>query len=164
MAADYKKALKYFIDDKVSIYKEPQRKNTPKGDPIGFSLNKYKASLHMLRGISQKKISEEIGISYGLLRKWNTEEDFKKLLIEHFNEFNRYYVLWKQRQSRHPSILKIRRDIENNMDVLFSREWNMRKRLNDNFISLAIELLQKQTLTDEDKKLAIRYLYEAIAK
>jgi hypothetical protein len=61
---------------------------TPRGSPIGFSREKYTATLLMLaehRG--QKQIAEFLEIGYGLLRKWKTEPEFKKEVEQHVKEF-----------------------------------------------------------------------------
>lgn len=92
--------LQKFINEKIDNYVEPERKGTPKGDPIGFSKVKYEASLAMLYNYSQKWIAENLGVSYGLLRKWNTEENFKKLIENHMAEFARLY------HNRFSSVLK----------------------------------------------------------
>lgn len=80
--------LEKFIREKLDNYVEPQREGTPKGEPIGLSLVKYKASLLLMASRKQKEIAEEVGVSYGLLRKWKTEQDFIKIVDEHVNEFS----------------------------------------------------------------------------
>ncbi len=79
--------LDAFISSKLASYVEPTKKGTPKGEPVGFSLVKYKATLYPLRNEDVKAQSEALGISYGLLRKWRTEEAFQKLLSQHEQEF-----------------------------------------------------------------------------
>jgi hypothetical protein len=82
-----KSLLSKFIKEKIDNYEEPQRKNTPRGDPIGYSRTKYLASLMLLRNYKQKEIATLLEISHGLLRKWNTEEDFKVLVENTCKEF-----------------------------------------------------------------------------
>src|SRR5262249_18262949 len=92
------KLLPKFIDDKLSTYVEPTKKGTPKGEPVGFSLTKYRATLYALRErvlestedlIAQAK---ELKVSYGLLRKWRSEQDFKHLVSRHEKEFTDYVL------------------------------------------------------------------------
>lgn len=80
--------LSRFINDRVKHYIEPSRQGTPRGETIGFSDVKYLATLSCgLIQEKQKEIAEELKISHGLLRKWNTEEPFKKLMERHCREF-----------------------------------------------------------------------------
>jgi len=79
--------LQSFINNEIAEYREPQRQGTPKGEPIGFLNDKYKASLYMLKGIGQKNIAEQLGKSHELLRKWNSEDEFKKKVEEHRYKF-----------------------------------------------------------------------------
>jgi hypothetical protein len=68
-----------FIKEKIRDYREPTRKGTPKGEPIGFSKKKYALALI---GISNAplKISATLSlVDYQVLRKWNTEKDFQAL-------------------------------------------------------------------------------------
>jgi hypothetical protein len=82
-----------FMAGKLNAYVEPAKKGTPKGDPVGFSLAKYKATLFALRErvlpdtadlVTQAK---ELGVSYGVLRKWRSEQKFKELVSQHEREF-----------------------------------------------------------------------------
>lgn len=82
-----------FIKNKIENYVEPERKGTPKGELIGFSLVKYKATLFMLTNKKVKEIVKILGISEGLLRKWKTEQSFKDLENEHINDFINYYTI-----------------------------------------------------------------------
>ena len=67
-----------FIEKKVNDYLEPLRKGTPRGEPIGLSGPKYAATLICLYRLPLRKIAEKVRVSYGLLRKWRTEEGFQK--------------------------------------------------------------------------------------
>lgn len=76
---DERSLITPYINFKQNNYEEPERKGTPKGDKIGFSITKFKASMLVgLMDLSLKRISKECDVSYGLLRKWNSEPDFKK--------------------------------------------------------------------------------------
>ena len=87
-----KTLLESFFDEKLSGYKEPQRRGTPKGDPIGFSRNKYKASLLLLTNEKQEVLAKQSGVSHAMLRKWNTEDEFKKTIDNHCDEFSERYI------------------------------------------------------------------------
>jgi hypothetical protein len=87
-----------FMAKKVKTYVEPLKKGTPRGDPIGFSLVKYRATLYALRErvlpgkrdfVTQAK---ELGISYGVIRKWWSEQKFRDMVDQHEKEFLRYVV------------------------------------------------------------------------
>jgi len=87
--ADFKKTfLKNFINDKILKYVEPQRRGTPKGNPIGLSKVKYNAAaLCSLTKTSVKEIANQLDVSYGLLRKWRTEDKFYEVVDELEREF-----------------------------------------------------------------------------
>lgn len=77
-----------FIKNKLKSYNEPMRKGTPKGEKIGFTQKKYQASLFTsLTNFPLTELAKLFGISYGLLRKWKTEDDFKKVSDHHCAEF-----------------------------------------------------------------------------
>lgn len=84
--------LTQFIVEKSFNYKEPQRKGTPKGDPIGFSKKKYFVSLIMLTNHKQKDIAKMAQVSFGLLRKWRTEKQFKEMILNHCADFIPVFV------------------------------------------------------------------------
>jgi hypothetical protein len=91
------KLLRKFIDSKLVAYVEPTKEGTPKGEPVGFSLTKYQATLFTLReslldNEDLKAQAKELGISYGLLRKWRSEEKFKDLVSQHEKEFITYLL------------------------------------------------------------------------
>jgi hypothetical protein len=84
--------LTKFIDSKLKEYVEPTRMGTPKGEAVGFSLTKYQATLFTLReslldNEDLKAQARRLGISYGLLRKWRSEQSFKALVSQHEKEF-----------------------------------------------------------------------------
>lgn len=79
-----------FIQERVDSYPEPQRLGTRKGDPIGLSKIKYAAALHGLTYKKPKEIAEEVGVSYGLLRKWGTEKEFVSVLQQHLDMYAQY--------------------------------------------------------------------------
>jgi hypothetical protein len=84
--------LPNFIHSKLQHYLEPTKKGTPKGEAVGFSLTKYQATLFALRdnvldAEDLKAQAEELGISYGVLRKWRSEQKFKDQVAKHEEEF-----------------------------------------------------------------------------
>jgi hypothetical protein len=86
-----------FMDNKLKEYVEPTRMGTPKGEPVGFSLTKYQATLFALReslldNEDLKAQARKLGISYGLLRKWRSEQSFKDLVSQHEKEFITYLL------------------------------------------------------------------------
>lgn len=90
--------LRSYMKEKVDHYAEPARKGTPKGEPIGLSRAKYEASLLCLYDLKArhdeglKAVAKTLKISYGLLRKWRTEEAFKKAIEEHIEEFSSLFL------------------------------------------------------------------------
>jgi hypothetical protein len=77
-----------YMQDRISEHGDPVRVGTARGEKIGLSQKKFIASLLVaLLNYSLKKITEEYGesvsFSYGLLRKWKTEDDFKDAIIQH---------------------------------------------------------------------------------
>ena len=84
--------LETFIESKARGYSEPSRKGRPRGEALGFSSKKYLASLHLLTAEKQISIAMEQGLSYGLLRKWKTEEPFKALVTKHRRDFAAAFI------------------------------------------------------------------------
>lgn len=78
-------------------YCEPQRQGTPRGEKIGFTTKKYLASLLVgLTNFKLKKLAGDLdkkyGLSYGLIKKWRTEKDFKKACEDHAEEFADFLI------------------------------------------------------------------------
>jgi hypothetical protein len=102
-----------YIDQQVKGYEEPTRLGTPRGDKIGFPLNKYILCLiagltnYSLRAIGDE-YGKNLGVSYGLLRKWNSEPDFKALKHEAQKEFA--YKVYKFVRSELEEYLKENHD------------------------------------------------------
>ena len=82
-----KTLLRQFIKEKGRNYVVPSREGTPRGEPIGFSSDKYFASLYGLTNAKQKEIVQNLETSHGVLRKWHTEKPFKELIDRHCREF-----------------------------------------------------------------------------
>jgi hypothetical protein len=84
--------LENFIEQKARAYAEPSRKEASRGQRIGFSKKKHLATLSMLTADKQITMAMELGISYGLLRKWNTEGPFRAMVGKHCREFADTFV------------------------------------------------------------------------
>lgn len=84
--------LESFIEQKKNAYETPSRRGGSKGEPIGFSRKKYLATLSMLTSDKQITVAMELGVSYGLLRKWNTEGPFREKVKRHCREFAESFV------------------------------------------------------------------------
>ncbi len=76
-----------FLQEKVRLYVAPTRAGTPRGQSIGFSKEKYLATLFTMTSFNVKRLAKKLRISYGVLRKWRTEPDFKKTVTNHYKEF-----------------------------------------------------------------------------
>lgn len=76
-----------FIHTETSQYIEPVREGTAKGDPIGLSSIKYKSTLLFLTNLKGKEIAEAVGVSYGLLRVWRTEDLYLTAIERHTRTF-----------------------------------------------------------------------------
>jgi hypothetical protein len=87
-----------FMNSRLAEYVEPTKKGTPKGEAVGFSRTKYKATLYTFRERvldntqDMKAQAKELGISYGLLRKWRSDQNFKALVSQHEKEFITYVL------------------------------------------------------------------------
>jgi hypothetical protein len=81
-----------FLREKEKNYREPTRRGTPRGEAIGLSLKKYRATLYSLTSIDLIAMSKKLGVSYGLLRKWRTEPGFKKQIEELIQEFAPLFI------------------------------------------------------------------------
>jgi hypothetical protein len=81
---------KLWAKKRLKEYKEPERRGTAKGDPIGFSKKKYHAALLMTlypQIFGLKDIAREVKASYGMLRLWRTEDQFKKAVENGCRDF-----------------------------------------------------------------------------
>ena len=70
-------------------FEDPKRAGTSRGEKIGMGRNKIVAAglLSLHPKLSLQEISKIAGVSYGLLRKWKTEEDFKDKMQQLANDF-----------------------------------------------------------------------------
>src|SRR5687768_8907743 len=84
--------LTTFIEQRIREYVEPSKEGTPKGHRVGFSKTKFHASLlSALTSLKEKHIARQLKVSYGLLRKWHVEPDFKQILSAHIRDFAEYF-------------------------------------------------------------------------
>ncbi len=74
--------LQEFIDKKMSTYTPPANKREG-----GLSAQKYRATLLFLTNDRQDNIAKKVRVSYGLLRKWRTEDKFWQTINDHYKEF-----------------------------------------------------------------------------
>lgn len=79
-------AVLSYIKRTNDSYVEPSRQGTPKGDRIGFGKQKYFASLLKLTSSKDKEIAGNVGVSFGVMRNWSSEEEFKKLVETHVDD------------------------------------------------------------------------------
>jgi hypothetical protein len=84
--------LTNFIKDRMHAYREPTREGTARGEAVGFSRDKYHAALlSALTALSQKSIADKLGISYGVVRKWHVESEFKDAMASNLSKFNMFF-------------------------------------------------------------------------
>lgn len=88
-----KTLLERFIESKVVGYREPTRVGVPRGEPVGFPVNKFHASLWCLTSLKGKEIADKVGISHGLLRKWRHEKEFKEKIKSNAEEFTKVFLM-----------------------------------------------------------------------
>lgn len=84
-----------WIDERLKNYSEPSRRNIPKGDPIGFPLNKKRAAYLMIlypRVLRLKEISNLAGVSHDVLRYWRTKADFREECKRAGQEFATQFI------------------------------------------------------------------------
>jgi hypothetical protein len=80
-----------FASEKIRCYVVPKKKGIPKGQRIGFSFQKYLASLLVLSSTPLKEIAKDF-VSYDLLRQWVIDTDFRNLVEEHIKEFSALWI------------------------------------------------------------------------
>jgi hypothetical protein len=79
--------LTRFLREKLAGHVEPTRQGTPRGAPVGFSRKKLAAALFAVTSADVKPTAREVGVSYGVVRKWRTEPAFKALVERLEDEF-----------------------------------------------------------------------------
>lgn len=82
--------IKGFIKQKREAYTEPVYLGST---PEGLSEKKFTTSLFTaLTNFPLETIAKKLSISHGLIRKWRTEDPFKKAELEHLVEFLDFFV------------------------------------------------------------------------
>lgn len=90
-----------FIMEKLYSYTPPTRRGTPRGDSIGFPGDKHMAVLFSaLTGVTLKKLAQQFKISYGALRNWSTEPEFKQQKLKFQDEFTERFIAHMRNQYR----------------------------------------------------------------
>ncbi|KJU83884.1 hypothetical protein MBAV_003923 [Candidatus Magnetobacterium bavaricum] len=80
--------LSRFCEKVISEYKEPQKLGKKKGEPIGFSTEKYAAA--MFRGLTNLQIriiAERSGISESSMSVWSSLQNYKDAQAQVRNKF-----------------------------------------------------------------------------
>jgi hypothetical protein len=69
--------IEEFLRYEMHTYKEPTRRGTPKGEKVGFSSKKHFAcTLVGITNFKLKDLAKKSDVSYGMIRKWNTDPNF----------------------------------------------------------------------------------------
>jgi hypothetical protein len=85
--------IEAFANAQAQATAEPDRRGITKGDPIGFGPAKVRAAGHIaLDSRTEKAISHELGMSEGLLRKWNAEPGFRGLVGQQLRDFPEFFI------------------------------------------------------------------------
>ena len=84
--------LEDYIAQKKRGYIPPEREGVPKGELIGFSGEKYYANLLLLKSGNLKTTAMYAGVSYGLLRKWQMDDRWRKYKQDHFKEYANFFL------------------------------------------------------------------------
>ena len=100
-----------FVIQKTRTYQEPQRKGTARGRPKAFSTPKFSAAVYCLKRTPLREVASAVPVSYGLLRKWRTEERFLSLLSTLSTEFVDQVVM------RH---LRRRAEVQSGLDTAYT--------------------------------------------
>ncbi len=90
-------SLSQFIEISLKFYQPRGRKGIPRGQKIDFPMNKYHASLLTLYNLSRREISQETGVSLGVIKLWHGQENFRDMILHHRNAFAHSFtesLLW----------------------------------------------------------------------
>ena len=85
--------LMAYINDQAAQHIAPLRKGTPRGEPVGLSHEKYIAACLSLLSLPLAEIAKAARVSYGLLRKWRTEDAFTETIDHHAKAFVEHTLL-----------------------------------------------------------------------
>lgn len=70
-----------------------------KGIPF-FSWEKYCASVLSITSMASKDVARHLKVSYGVLRNWKIEPQFKKLVAKHCEEFNLIFIKYAHEKGK----------------------------------------------------------------
>lgn len=83
-----KTLFRAYYEQKIGSHFEPQREGIKRGEKIGFSKQKFTAALLVgLAAHSLKEVAEKVEVSYGLLRQWNMDREFRDIAENTCKEF-----------------------------------------------------------------------------
>jgi hypothetical protein len=87
-----RKLLRAFIESRMKTYREPEAQSAARD----AAKTKYLASLWMVASVTgalqPEEIAQESGIACGLLRDWESDEEFNALVAGNYKEFLIYIV------------------------------------------------------------------------
>jgi len=89
--------LTYYLIHKFQNYKPKAGKG--KGIPF-FSWEKYCASVLSITSMAPKDVARHLKISYGVLRIWKTEAQFKELVAKHREEFILIFIKYAHEKGK----------------------------------------------------------------
>lgn len=146
-----------FVNVNFNCYVEPQRKGTPKGEPIGLSRRKLWALLHMMYRLKQKEVAKFTKVSHGVVLKWRTENVFKKESVKYENMFlhivekffkeifDSYIIFITQPRTEYKKIRKV--SIENQMSHKIEKAFGDFAIHSDSLMIGVYKILDKVTWT-----------------
>ncbi len=82
-----------FLYQRIDSYVTPHRRGTPRGQPIGFTRDKYLATVYACYRNDLRYVARRIAVPYGVLRKWRTEEGFWHVVRDHVAAFTQEVLL-----------------------------------------------------------------------
>ena len=83
--------IESWVAQRTGAYREPVKKGTSRGDPVGLSRKKYEAAQMMVfypTSMQIKEIARKIGVADGVLRTWRTQAEFQRAMSEARIELN----------------------------------------------------------------------------
>jgi hypothetical protein len=114
--------VKSWVDQTLKDYHPPVRSGVPKGEPIGFSLEKKRAALLMVlhpEGLQLREIGKLAGgVSENVLRVWRTQKDFQEEISRAYELFTEQLInevaanFWRFRAPISPNAAKAVKELE----------------------------------------------------
>lgn len=143
---DFQLLKEKVIEEKMRGYVEPEREGTAKGDPIGFSREKFLANLYVAANVPLKEVADRLKVPYGTLRNWNTEPRFKDLVEGHRKEYAREWLaLLQQKDSAWYAKLPRASSI-----AMPDAEWHI---VLDNFMPILFKAIEQEIDKRQDPEL-----------